>query len=37
MIDRICYFIFGWLDKVLAKVDETLTFKFPKPKNKRKK
>lgn len=37
MIDRICYFIFGWLDKQLAKVDETLTFKFPKPKNKKKK
>ena len=37
MIDRFCYFVFGWLDKLLARVDETLTFNFPKPKKRKKK
>jgi len=37
MIDKFCYKIFGFLDKMLAKVDEVLTFDFPNCKKKKKK
>lgn len=36
MIDKIIYKILGWFDKQIAKVNEVLTFKFPKNKNKKK-
>jgi hypothetical protein len=32
MIDRFLYNFFGWIDRQFEKVDEVLTFKFPKSK-----
>jgi hypothetical protein len=32
MIDRFLYNFFGWIDSLFEKVDEVLTFKFPKSK-----
>ena len=37
MIDKILYTFFGWIDSLFEKVEEVLTFKFPKPKSKKKK
>ena len=36
MIDRLLYNFFGWVDGLFEKVDEVLTFKFPKSKKKKK-
>ena len=36
MIDKILYTFFGWIDRLFEKVDEVLTFKFPKNKKKKK-
>jgi hypothetical protein len=36
MIDKILYNFFGWVDSFFEKVDEVLTFKFPKSKKKKK-
>lgn len=36
MIDKILYTFFGWIDSFFEKVDEVLTFKFPKDKKKKK-
>jgi len=36
MIDKILYTFFGWVDSLFDKVDEVLTFKFPKDKKKKK-
>ena len=36
MIDKILYTFFGWIDSLFEKVEEVLTFKFPKPKKKKK-
>ena len=36
MIDKILYNFFGWVDGFFEKVDEVLTFKFPKSKKKKK-
>jgi hypothetical protein len=36
MIDKILYTFFGWIDSLFDKVDEVLTFKFPKNKKKKK-
>lgn len=37
MIDKILYTFFGWIDNKFEKLDNLLTFKFPKPKSKKKK
>ena len=35
MIDKFCYWFFGWWDIQCQKIDELTTFKFPKPKRKK--
>ena len=37
MIDRLLGNIFGWFDKLNEKLNEVLTFDYPKPKPRRKK
>ena len=37
MIDKILYNFFGWVDEKFEKLDELLTFKFPKNKKKKNK
>ena len=37
MIDKFLYTFFGWIDKLFEKLDNVLTFDFPKPKKKNKK
>jgi hypothetical protein len=32
VIDKLCYWFFGWWDKQCQAIDELTTFKFPKPK-----
>ena len=32
MLDRILYTFFGWLDSLSEKLNDVLTFDFPKPK-----
>ena len=34
MLDRILYTFFGWLDSLSEKLNDVLTFDFPKPKKK---
>ena len=36
MIDRLLGDIFGWFDKLNAKLNDVLTFDYPKPKRKKK-
>ena len=36
MIDRILSNFFGWIDSLFEKLDEVLTFDFPKSKKKKK-
>ena len=36
MIDKILYKFFGWIDNQFNKVDELLTFNFPKNKKRKK-
>jgi hypothetical protein len=36
MIDKILYNFFGWVDSLFEKVEEVLTFNFPKSKKKKK-
>jgi hypothetical protein len=36
MIDKFLYSFFGWVDSLFEKVDEVLTFNFPKSKKKKK-
>ena len=36
VIDKFCYWFFGWWDKQCQKIDELTTFKFPKPKKRKK-
>ena len=37
MIDKYLYRFFGWIDNLFLKVDEVLTFKFPKNKKRKRK
>jgi hypothetical protein len=32
VIDKFCYWFFGWWDKQCQKVEDLWTFPFPKPK-----
>lgn len=36
MIDKFCYWFFGWWDKQCQKIEELWTFKYPKPKKNKK-
>ena len=36
MIDKFCYWFFGWWDKQCQKVEDLWTFYFPKPKKRKK-